>query len=73
MAVNVGGLDSLETIREYRKKYRIDYPMFLDSDNQALKIFGIIAIPAFVLLDTNGEVRFRGNALPKDLEGLLSS
>jgi thiol-disulfide isomerase/thioredoxin len=73
MAVNVGGLDSLEKIREYRKKYRMDCPVFLDSDNKALKTFDILAIPAFVLIDSSGKVRFRNTALPKDLEGLLSS
>jgi thiol-disulfide isomerase/thioredoxin len=71
IGINVGGLDSVETIRKYRSRYAISYPLLRDPENLALKAYRIIAIPAFVVLDHNGKVRFRGNMPPPNLEELL--
>jgi thiol-disulfide isomerase/thioredoxin len=71
VGISVGGMDSIQKIEKYRIRYQLEYPLFLDLDNQALKVFTIIAIPAFVFLDPSGKILYSGIGLPRDLEQLL--
>ena len=66
VGISVGGMDSIQNIEKYRTRYQIEYPLFLDHDNQALKVFTIMAIPAFVLLDPSGKILYSGTPLVDD-------
>lgn len=71
VGVNVGGLDSAKDIRRYARRYRIAFPLLLDANNETVKAFRVFAIPAFVLLDSGGQIRFQGSIPPADLESML--
>lgn len=71
VGINVGGVDSLEDVRKYRSRYKINYPQLLDRYDEAVKSYSIYVIPTIILLDRTGEVRHRGNKLPENLEELL--
>jgi thiol-disulfide isomerase/thioredoxin len=71
IGINVGGLDSAEAIEKYRSRHAISYPLLRDRDNAAVEAYHIYPIPAFMLLDGKGNVRYRGNVPPPNLEDLL--
>jgi thiol-disulfide isomerase/thioredoxin len=71
IGINVGGVDSPKNIKKYAKRHKITYPLFIDSDNQTVEAYSIHAIPTVILLDTDGNILFRGNELPENLEQFL--
>jgi thiol-disulfide isomerase/thioredoxin len=71
IGINVGGLDSLQAVNDYRQRNGITYPLLIDRTGQAAKAYDIVAIPTILLLDRQGRVRFRDAAPPATLESLL--
>ncbi|HVO85000.1 MAG TPA: TlpA disulfide reductase family protein [Syntrophobacteria bacterium] len=71
IGINTGGLDSVQAVSDYRKRNGITYPLLLDRTNQVAGAYGIVAIPAVIVLDRNGQIRFRDLAPPATLEDLL--
>lgn len=65
LGINVGGMDSAKDIKRYRKSYDISYPLLIDRHNGALTSYSVIAIPAFILLDSSGKISYRGNLPPE--------
>ena len=72
LGINLGGLDSLENVRKYRSRYKITYPLLLDRNNGVAKAYSVSAIPTVILLDSTGEIRYRDNDPPANLENLSS-
>ena len=68
LAINVGGVDSWDDIKRYRHRYRIRYTLLLDRDNKAIEAYNINGIPAFILLRASGEILYRGNVPPANLD-----
>ena len=71
IGVNTGGLDSVEAVSDYRKRNGITYPLLLDRTSQVSGAYGIVTIPAVIVLDRNGQIRFRDLAPPATLEDLF--
>lgn len=71
IGINTGGLDSVQAVSDYRKRNGITYPLLLDQTNQLAGVYGVVAIPAVIILDRNGQIRFRDLAPPATLEDLL--
>jgi thiol-disulfide isomerase/thioredoxin len=71
IGINVGGVDSPKDVKKYGKRHKINYPLFIDSDNQTVEAYSIHAIPTVILLDTDGNILFRDNELPENLEQFL--
>jgi thiol-disulfide isomerase/thioredoxin len=71
IGINVGGMDSVEAVSDYRQRQGITYPLLIDRANQVADAYDIVAIPTVILLDRQGQVRFRDAAPPATLEGLL--
>ena len=72
LGINLGGVDPAEKVRKYRSRYKITYPLLLDLENKVASLYSIFAIPAVILLDSTGKIRYRGNNPPSNLEELLS-
>jgi thiol-disulfide isomerase/thioredoxin len=71
IGINIGGLDSVQAVSDYRKRNGITYPLLLDRTNQVAGAYGVVAIPVVIVLDRNGQIRFRDLAPPATLEDLL--
>jgi thiol-disulfide isomerase/thioredoxin len=71
IGINVGGVDSLKAVKKYGKRYEINYPLLIDSDNETVETYSVHAIPTLILLDKNGKILFRDNEPPEKLEELL--
>jgi thiol-disulfide isomerase/thioredoxin len=70
IGINIGGLDSVQAVSDYRKRNTITYPLLLDRTNQVADAYGVVAIPAVIVLDRTGQIRFRDLAPPATLEDL---
>ena len=71
LGINVGGVDSVKDVRKYRKRYKVTYPLLLDSNNDTVAAYSVRAIPVVILLDETGRILFRDNDPPANLEQLL--
>ena len=71
IGINVGGLDSVQAVNDYRQRHGITYPLLVDRGNQVAEAYDIVAIPTVILLDRQGQVRFRAGAPPATLDDLL--
>jgi thiol-disulfide isomerase/thioredoxin len=71
IGMNTGGLDSVQAVSDYRKRNSITYPLLLDRTNRVAGAYGIVAIPAVIVLDPNGQIRYRDLTPPTTLEELL--
>ena len=72
LGINLGGLDSIEDVRKYRSRYKITYPLLFDRDNETADAYSVFVIPAVILLDGAGDVRYRGDSPPANLEDFLA-
>jgi len=72
LGINVGGLDSLESIKKYRKRYNIPFVLLMDSNNVMVKAYSVFVIPTVILLNETGKILFRDNEAPTDLDEFLS-
>lgn len=71
LGINVGGVDSLKDVRKYSKRYKVTYPLLIDSDNDTVEAYSVYAIPTVILLDESGKVLFRDNEPPEKLDEFL--
>jgi thiol-disulfide isomerase/thioredoxin len=71
VGINVGGVDSLKSVKKYRKRYKIPYLLLMDSNNLTVEAYSVFAIPTVILLNETGKILFRDNEAPTDLEKLL--
>jgi len=72
ITINVG--ESREQIIEFMKKVKLDLPIMLDADGQAVKDWGVYAYPSNFVLDKNGVIRYayRG-ALEWDSQSIINT
>jgi len=72
ITINVG--ESREQIIEFMKKVKLDLPIILDTEGQAVKDWGVYAYPSNFVLDKNGVIRYayRG-ALEWDSQPIINT
>jgi thiol-disulfide isomerase/thioredoxin len=71
IGINVGGVDSLKDVKKYNKRYKVTYPLLIDSDNDTVEAYSIHAIPTVILVDESGKILFRDNEPPEKLDEYL--
>lgn len=71
LGVNVGGGDSLAKVKAFEEKNPAPYTVLYDADGKAARLFGVMGIPHFVVIDKSGVVKYSGNEFPKDTMALL--
>ena len=71
VGINVGGVDSPKDIKKYISRHRITYTMLIDHNDEVVKAYSVSAIPVVILLDKTGNILFRDNEPPANLEKFL--
>jgi len=59
------------TIEAFIKKRALNYPVVLDSEMTAARSFAVEGIPTFVGVSIEGQIVFRGHAIPEDPKELI--
>lgn len=72
ITINIG--ESKEQIIEFMKKVKMELPIMLDTDGQAIRDWGVYAYPSNFVLDRKGVIRYayRG-ALEWDSQSIIST
>jgi len=63
--------DTLEKVSQAVETQGIDYPVLFDNADKARTAFDLRAIPASLLIDGQGTVRWRGEVLPSDINARI--
>lgn len=69
LAVNVQ--ESREQIAAFAKKHPMQYPILLDETGDVAARYGLVGLPASVLLAKGGEILYYGFSLPPNLDQWL--
>ena len=69
LAVNVQ--EPRTHVSEFAKHHQIRYPVVLDEEGDVAHEYGLVGIPASVLLAKGGRVLYYGFALPHNIEQLI--
>jgi len=59
VAYSIGIGEKKDTAAAYIKNLNISYPVLLDPDSTTKKIFGIVGIPTYYVLNREGIIRFK--------------
>jgi peroxiredoxin len=65
--LNVLGIDIQESVKKVKSlvdKHKINYPVVLDSKAVAARLYKVVGIPLNIVLDRNGVIVYKANALP---------
>jgi peroxiredoxin len=67
--------ESKKKVNSFVEKNRINYPVVLDSNAEAARLYKVVGIPLNIILDKNGVIRYKANRPPgkEILEKLLLS
>ena len=72
ITINVG--ESKEQIVEFMKKVKLELPIMLDADGQAVKDWGVYAYPSSLVLDRKGVIRYAYlGALEWDSQSIINT
>jgi thiol-disulfide isomerase/thioredoxin len=69
LAVNVG--ESESKVQAFVSSFHVAYQVVRDPGWQATTAFRIVGVPACILLDRGGEIRYRGSSVPENIEAYL--
>jgi peroxiredoxin len=63
LAINAG--ERRTSVERLVRNYGIKYTVLLDESSAATDAFRIVGVPTFILIDTKGVIRFKGNDYPQ--------
>lgn len=63
--------ESAERVKTFTKKKKILYPILLDEEGEVAEKFGLVGIPAAILLAKGGKVIYFGFSLPRNIDRLI--
>ena len=66
LGINVGAGDSLERVKRFQKGHPVSWPVLYDKDGEVSKAYGVQGIPLFVLLNSKGDIVYRGYEMPEN-------
>jgi len=72
VAINIGFDDTLEQIREYRRKLGITMPIVRDDDGRLGELFGLRVTPQHVIIDRAGRIAYVGHLADARLDAALA-
>ncbi len=62
-----------ERVKTFAKKKEIPYPVLLDLEGNVAHQYGLVGIPASVLIAKGGRVLYYGFSLPENIDQLIGS
>ena len=59
--------ESPDTVDAFIRGKGVRYPVLFDADGAVARMYGVVGIPTYVLIDRGGAIAYRGNVLPPDI------
>lgn len=69
--VGVNVQEPLERVKPFAEKEGIHYPILLDREAEVAHQYGLVGIPAVILIAKGGKILYYGFALPRNIERLI--
>lgn len=69
--VGVNVQEPRERVQAFVEKYGVRYPILLDEEASVAHQYGLVGIPAAILIAKGGRVLYYGFSLPKNIERLI--
>jgi peroxiredoxin len=63
--------ESMEQIKPFASKRGVNYPVLLDQQAEVAELYGLIGIPAAIVVAKGGRIIYYGFSLPENIEGLI--
>lgn len=63
--------ESRDRVKRFTKKHKMNYPVLLDEEGEAAQLYGLVGIPASILLTREGKIIYFGFALPENIDRLI--
>ena len=63
--------ESNERVKVFKKKKKMLYPILLDGEGEVAGQFGLVGIPAAILLAKGGKIIYFGFSLPQNIEQII--
>lgn len=70
LGVNVQ--EPAERIRAFAEKHKIRYPIVFDQEGEVAHQYGLVGIPAAILVSKGGQIIYYGFSLPKNIDQLIA-
>ena len=64
LSIDVG--ESPEKVDRFLRNYSLSYKTLFDLDTRVAESYDILGVPAYILINKEGEIVFRGNYFPQD-------
>ena len=69
--VGIDVQESPERVRVFTEKKKFQYPVLLDEEGEVAEQYGLVGIPASVLIAQGGKIIYYGFSLPQNVEQLI--
>ena len=69
--VGINVQESPERVRMFTEKNKFQYPVLLDKEGEVAEQYGLVGIPASVLIAKGGKIIYYGFSLPQNVDQLI--
>lgn len=72
LAIDIG--ESKERVEKFTVNLNLDmpFPILLDSASTVAYAYDLLGVPTFILIDSQGKIKFQGNDFPSNYNSLLN-
>ena len=70
LLIDIG--EGIPEVQEYAKKNKLTLDVFLDKETSLQEPYGIIGVPTFVFISSDGKIKAVEHALPQNYEDILT-
>ncbi len=71
VGVNIAMHESPKKVKKYIKEKKLTFPMAYDKHKTLRKLFSVAGVPAVIIIDSTGIVKYIGVNLPNDFKSYL--
>lgn len=65
LAVNIG--EKKDKVQRFMDNNKLAFPVLLDSDSKVANEYGLVGIPTFIFIDSQGKITYQSNGFPENL------
>jgi peroxiredoxin len=62
--------DQDEKAKEFVSKEKLTYPVLLDAEGKVAKLYEVTGLPVYLIIDKQGQIKWRGYEFPKEYQKL---
>jgi peroxiredoxin len=72
ISINIASNDPLPRVRSFQEINTLPYRILYDEKTDVSRLYAVFGIPTTMLIDRDGIIQYRGNALPANINQILN-